>query len=144
MTPKKVKTIINKTSEDLNISESIIDDVISFYWKQVRNSIVEVKNDSLKINGLGTFNVKSWKLNGIIDKYEKNIKSLEKYNNKYMTFQRHAILANTKKRLEKLQALKEKINKEKLRKKEIKEKRKEYVNNKNLESKESDFRRNKK
>ena len=75
MTPKKVKTIIKKTSDDLNISESIVDDVISFYWKQVRESIVEVKSNSLKINGLGTFNVKSWKLKGIIDKYEKNIKS---------------------------------------------------------------------
>ena len=32
MTPKKVKTIIKKTSDDLNISESIVDDVISFYW----------------------------------------------------------------------------------------------------------------
>ena len=51
MTPKKVKTIIKKTSDDLNISESIVDDVISFYWKQVRESIVEVKSNSLKING---------------------------------------------------------------------------------------------
>mgnify|MGYP003626465459 CR=1 FL=1 len=143
MTPKKVKTIIKKTSDDLNISESIVDDVISFYWKQVRESIVEVKSNSLKINGLGTFNVKSWKLKGIIDKYEKNIKSLNGYDNKYMTFQRHAILSNTEKRLIKLQDLKEEINKEECRKKQIKKKRKEYVNNKNLESKESDLGRNK-
>ena len=68
---------------------------------------------------------------------KKTIKSLDKYENKYMTFQRHAILANTKNRLKKLKELESQFEEEEIRKKQTKEKREEYINNKNLESKES-------
>lgn len=137
MNPKKVKLITKKTSEELNISESTVDDVISFYWNQVRNEIVNVNSISIRINSLGTFHIKNWKLKSVIEKYEKTIKSLDKYENKYMTFQRHAILANTKDRLKKLKELESQFEEEEIRKKQTKEKREEYINNKNLESKES-------
>ena len=74
MNPKKVKLITKKTSEELNISESTVDDVISFYWNQVRNEIVNVNSISIRINSLGTFHIKNWKLKSVIEKYEKNYK----------------------------------------------------------------------
>jgi len=138
MNPKKINSIITKTSQELNLSESLVDDIIGFYWNQVRNSINNAEHASLKINSLGTFKVKKWKLDSLIEKYNNHIENLSKNNFKYMTLQRHAILNSIKEKLERLESVKKDILLEEKRKEEIKIKREEYINDKNMESKESD------
>jgi hypothetical protein len=139
MNPKKVSTIIKKTADDLDFPESLVDDVISFYWEKVRKTVNDIESHSLKINSLGTFKIKSWKLKDIIKKYEAYTKDLDENDRKYMTFQKHAILDATKDRLKNLYKVHKEIEEEKKREEEIKEKRKKYVNNQNLEGKESNI-----
>ena len=133
MRPKKIREIVKKTANDLDLPESTIDTITSFYWLQVRNTINEVDTHSLSINGLGTFYIKPWVLNKLISKNEIFIKNFTNSNIKKMTFQKYAILDQAQSRLKILKEIKEDILLEKERKKEITKKRKKHVSDKNLE-----------
>jgi len=133
MRPKKIREIVKKTANDLDLPESTIDVITSFYWLQVRNTINEVDTHSLSINGLGTFYIKPWVLNKLISKNEIFIKNFTNSNIKKMTFQKYAILDQAQSRLKILKEIKEDILLEKERKKEITKKRKKHVSDKNLE-----------
>ena len=135
MKPKKSKLFIKKTAKNLNINETIVEDVIDFYWKKIRISLSDLENINVNIINLGSFKIRASKINLIKDKYEKYIKTLEVES---MTFDKHVNKNIIEDKLKKLNKIENDIKEYHKRKKEIKNKREEYINNKNLESKESD------
>jgi nucleoid DNA-binding protein len=134
MKPKKSKTFIKKTAEDLSINETIIEDVVDFYWKKIRVSLSNLEYININILNLGSFKIRASKISLIKDKYEKYIRNLEVES---MTFDKHITKNNVKEKIKKLNEIEKDIKQYHKRKKEIKNKREEYINNKNLESKES-------
>lgn len=142
MHPKKAKSFISKTANDLNIDKNIVEKVISFYWKSVRLKVSKLESSLIHVSNLGTFGVRKTKIEDVKRKYNNYLKTMP--SSDLMTFDKHKFKLETIERLEKLDNLHNEIE-ERIKEKEEKLlKRLEYVNNKNLESKESDFRRNKK
>jgi len=135
MIPKKSKNFLKKTSEDLDIKESMVEDVIDFYWKKVRISLSELDYIKVNILNLGSFKIRKSKIKAVKHKYNEYIKTLELES---MTFDKHVTKNIIKEKIKNLNKIENDIKDYHKRKKEIKNKREEYINNKNLESKESD------
>jgi len=89
MIPKRPKKLYKELSEDLDISESMVDDIISFYYKEVRKTLSSL--DHLKVNlpGLGDFLLRTTSVKSMIKKYKKyeqifNNETFVNYHNKKM------------------------------------------------------------
>ena len=136
MKPKKLKVYINKTADDLDLDKTLVEDIISFYWKNVRLSISNLESSSVTISNLGTFKIRSNKINRIKENFERHISILSKDS---MTFDKHTLQKVIKDKLNRLNEIEKEIKYHHKRKEKVRKKREEYVNNKNLESKESDF-----
>lgn len=141
MHPKKSKIFISKTADDLNIDKSIVEKVISFYWKSVRLTVSKLESPLIHVSNLGTFGVRQTKIEDVRQKYKNYLKNMP--SSDLMTFDKHKFKLETIERMEKLNKLQDEIEKRNKEKNEKLLKRLEYVNNKNLESKKSNSRRNK-
>ena len=130
MVPKKAKDFVKQTASHLDISETLVEDVSSFYWRALRKAVSNLDAPSIAVSNLGTLQVRYNKIEKIKTKYNNYLaaQSLET-----MTFNKHAMQVDSKYRLERLEQLKDQLEEEYQRKQEIKSKRLEYVNSKNME-----------
>lgn len=133
MNPKKPKEFIKPTAEELELKESIVDDVVSFYWNTVRKVLSNLESPSVSVTNLGTFKVRYNKIEKLKQKYENYLSNL---NYEEMTFNQHTILNISKAKIASLDLIKSKMEEERQRKLEVKQKRKEYESNKDVESQE--------
>ena len=60
--PKKSKEYIPVVAEELSIPDKLVEDVINYYWQEVRKSLSSMKHSRIHISNLGDFVVKHWKL----------------------------------------------------------------------------------
>lgn len=60
--PKKSKEYIPVVANELSIHEKLVEDVINYYWQEVRKSLSSMKHSRIHISNLGDFIVKHWKL----------------------------------------------------------------------------------
>lgn len=123
MNPKKPKDFIKPTAEVLQHPESLVDDIVSFYWSTVRKALTEFKGPSITVPNLGTFKARYSKLDKIEHKYQTYLEGLvpEK-----MTFNKHTMQNTALQKLEGLRRMREEMQEEYNRKLEVKRKRKEY------------------
>ena len=77
MNPKKAKEFIKPAAEKAEVSEKLANSLINFYWNRVRKEINDVKHYNITIENLGTFKLKHWKIDEIIDKYKKKVSKME-------------------------------------------------------------------
>lgn len=131
MIPKKPKLIIKQVSEELDISESMIDDIVSFYYKQVRLNLSSLENLKINIPGLGDFIMRKELVKKLIKKQEsfRNATDTE-------TFSKYHNLKQTERKLEKLYAAQIKIEEFLKTKKEFKDER---ISKRNMEEQETDL-----
>lgn len=137
MTPKKPKEFIQPTAEDLGLSDSLVDDVTSFYWSAVRKALSEMKGPLIKVVNIGTFKARYKRIPLIEKKYHHYLANLE---SDKMTFNKHTLQNQSKLKLEALSRIRKQMEDEFERKAEVRTKRKEYVNNKALEEQKEDPR----
>lgn len=144
MRPRKAKEFIPKTAENLNLSENLVEDVIDFYWQEIRKSLSSLKHQRVHVTNLGDFIIKHWKIDNKID-------SLEKWEetNKQKGMQQISARFKTAENLFELKEIKKVIDEEGQRKDFIKLHKKvanvsKGKHNKNLESKRSNTRRSNK
>jgi len=69
--PKKAKEFIPDVADKLALSKELVEDVIDYYWREVRKSITTVTHSRIHLTNLGDFVIKEWKLNGKIEGLEK-------------------------------------------------------------------------
>jgi len=94
LNPKKPSDIFPIVAEAANAKEQLVEDIVSFYWKEVRDTLVNCKSHNVFIDGLGTFKAKPWKLPEVILKYERMVKKYQELitgENK-LTLQKFSIL----------------------------------------------------
>jgi nucleoid DNA-binding protein len=115
LNPKKSKTALKGLHDDLSLEESLVVDILDFYWRHVRKSIISAEHPRINIENLGVFQVKEKSLDKTISKYEFAINKLGTEN-----FTKYARYDNMKSRLDVLQKLKEEVTIEKQRKHKIK------------------------
>ena len=58
MNPRKAKETGMETAKDLELDPFIVEDVLSFYWKEVRKTLTKAEQTSVQIINLGSFRVK--------------------------------------------------------------------------------------
>ena len=57
------------TAEELNVPLSLVDDLTSFYWGRIHKAMSGLEGPEIQVASLGTFKVKSWKLDESIGRY---------------------------------------------------------------------------
>ncbi len=115
MNPKKPEEIIRMLSEP---DKKLAEELVSFYWKDIRKALSDCKGINIIVHGLGTFKAKPWKLAELIreneNKRNKYKEILEKQNP--ISFQKFAILKEYEDKLEKLYRLRNLIEENNLKK----------------------------
>lgn len=71
MRPKKAKEFIPEVASELQHSEQLVSDVLSFYWAEVRKNLSTLAHNRIHLTNLGDFVVKHWKVDEKIEAYEK-------------------------------------------------------------------------
>jgi nucleoid DNA-binding protein len=111
MNPKKVKVLHNIVSEDLNIKTELVEDLIEFYYKEVRGLLSNLESPRINIDGLGQFVVKS----GVVIKSTEYItKIIDSHDTS--TFKAYHNLKGIEQKLDLLNKLTVKIKQEKNKK----------------------------
>lgn len=62
MNPRKSSKLYKTVSEDLNISEILVENIIEYYYKEVRTCMSELNHLRLNVTGLGHFFAKPQKV----------------------------------------------------------------------------------
>lgn len=120
LNPKKAKEYIKPTAEALKVDESLVQALTDFYWKQVRKAMSSLQGPRIEVANFGSFRIKHWKL----DEEKVRIqKILDKHDPEKMTYHRHEIRADMEVNLQRVHEIEGMVQKDELRKKEIKQKR---------------------
>lgn len=132
MVPKKAKEFKKATAEDLGLSENLVNNFIDFYWQRVRKLMSDLEHEAIQIPNLGTFKVKHWRIDETVEKHKATIVRVE---GKFAGYQ---MMVELTKRIEKLEKIKELVEKREVKFKQIKDARK---NKDNMEEPGSDMGR---
>lgn len=71
MTPKKSSSLYKETSEDINVSETLVADIIEYYYKELRIKLSGLKHSRINVEGLGQFVLKERLVETYISKINK-------------------------------------------------------------------------
>lgn len=71
MKPLKAKELIPETANDLGLSESLVQDIVTYYYQEVRKSLSSLKHARVHLTNLGDFTIKHWKIDEKIEMLEK-------------------------------------------------------------------------
>jgi hypothetical protein len=132
MIPKKASKLYKEVSEDLNIEESLVENLIEFYYREVRNAMTELKHPKLVIEGLGNFVIKPYAVRKAIPRY---IKTLDDHDTS--TFNAYYNKKSVENKLDALIKIEEKIVEEEKNKETFLKRKNEYIK-KNMERPEQD------
>lgn len=116
--PHKSKEFIKPTAEKMGHSEELVDDVTSFYWQQIRNTLSNPVNTAITVINFGVFSIKPWKLDQFIEKCDGIIK-----HTKVDTYKMYASVKQLEKKRIIIDKLVVKVQELKIKKQSIKEKR---------------------
>lgn len=119
MIPKKPQVIINQVAEELDLPESLVDDIVSFYYKELRKNLSSLEHIRLNLPGLGHFLIRGIVVKKLAYKYNVQI---EKYSTD--TFTNYHNRKSAEHKIERLTQALEKINEFRKEKKEFKDGRK--------------------
>lgn len=62
MIPKNHKQFIDPTAEETGLNKMLVEDVVGFYYSEVRKMLNDMESVNIKVIGLGTFKVKEKQL----------------------------------------------------------------------------------
>lgn len=118
LNPKKPNQLIKEVSKELDLPQSQVDDIVSFYWAAIRKYMEAGEEPLLDVESLGVFYVKRTSLNKQIEKNEEYLKFLNPAN-----ISRFNFYIETQKKLKRFKALTEKMDMNVQAKKEFKQKK---------------------
>jgi nucleoid DNA-binding protein len=79
MIPKKPKLLYKQLAEESDLNEVLVDNLITFYYKEVRKQLSSLNHPSVNIEGLGKFYVKSKTVDSQILKYQRQLAKTDGY-----------------------------------------------------------------
>jgi nucleoid DNA-binding protein len=97
MIPKKPALVVKQVAEDMDIPVSTVDDIISFYYKEVRKNLSSLEHLRIDLPGLGNFVIKKKSVDRLSKKYGI---LMEKYDNQ--TFSNYHNKKSAESKLERL------------------------------------------
>lgn len=63
----RAKTLVNKTAKDLNVSAELVNDIVDFYYSELRDKMENLTESRIRVNELGVFYTSEKKLKNSID-----------------------------------------------------------------------------
>ena len=104
MNPKKSNKLYKEVSEELDLTEDLVQDFIEFYYKEIRKNLTDLLHPRINVDGLGHFVAKTFIIRKAIPKYQKflEIQSTE-------TFAEYFNKKNTETKLNALISLESKL-----------------------------------
>lgn len=75
MIPKKANKLYTTVSEDLNLSEILVENFLEFYYKEIRTLMSNLEYPRINVDGLGHFVVKPYSVNRAIIRYSKSLEN---------------------------------------------------------------------
>jgi nucleoid DNA-binding protein len=121
--PSKSKDLIPEIANKLNHSETLVKDVVDFYWKNIRKNLSALSHPLIHVANFGDFVFKHWKL-------DEEIKRKEHYQTMPHTPVIYFKIAEV---LSDLKRMKEMLNRQNEKREFVKTQRELYELNKNLE-----------
>ena len=118
MIPYKSKDLYKEVAEELNIPINLVEDIIEYYYKEIKSNITGLKHLRINVEGLGQFVIKENFVKKTIPKYKKilsnhDTSTFNAYHNKIMLEKKLIALENIEKQLAKLELKKQKITNKK-------------------------------
>lgn len=130
MIPKKPQKLIKQVAEEFDLPQSTIDNIISFYYKEIRKNLSSLEQTKINLVGLGDFIIMQ---NGVKRLINRHTALSKTYNAD--TFKNYHNLKVSEGKLEKLTYAKKKIDEYLESKKKFKDERE---SKKNMEKPEGD------
>ena len=105
MRPKKAKQFIPNVASELALPEELVEDVINYYWQEIRKSLSNLKHNRIHITNLGDFTIKHWKIEDKIQMLEQweeknKLKGMQELTARFKTAETLFDLNNLKKIIE--------------------------------------------
>jgi nucleoid DNA-binding protein len=112
MIPQKSKSLCNEVAEELNLPVNLVEDLIEYYYKEIKSNITGLKHLRINVEALGQFVIKENFVRKTIPKYKKALtnhdtSTFNAYHNKLMLEKKLIALENIEKQLDKLKQKKE-------------------------------------
>jgi nucleoid DNA-binding protein len=114
MIPKKPQVIIKQVAEELNVPQALVDDIVSFYYKEVRKNLSSLEHPKVNLVGLGDFIILKKSVDRLTDRYtnlskEYNTDTFKNYHNLKVAESKLERLAHARKNIEEFQEKKKKF-----------------------------------
>lgn len=77
MIPKKPSEIIKTTAEEMNISETKVDDIINFFYKELRRNLSDLTDLKIENPGLGYFIIRKQKVDNSIEDINRQLNNID-------------------------------------------------------------------
>ena len=87
MNPKKYKDFYDDIAKECNAHSDLVNDLVSFFYGKVRNSLSNLENSKLYLPNLGTFSIRKNRLIKKIKRHKDMLGNLEKMT--YKGYQKH-------------------------------------------------------
>lgn len=105
MRPKKAKDLIDDVASSLNLSKDCVQEIVDYYWEELRRSLSSLKHSRVHVTNLGDFVTKHWLIDDKIDMLEKweeknKLKGLQEMTARFKTVETLFDLKNLKKIIE--------------------------------------------
>jgi len=118
MNPKKSSTLYKEVSEENNVEEVLVADLIDFYYKELRSQLSDLKYPRINVEGLGQFVIKEKLAEVYITKLTKmlpthDVSTFRAYHNKKAMEEKLRLLTEVTVKIEQEKKRKEEFNKNK-------------------------------
>lgn len=133
MIPKKSKLLYKDVSEEMNVSENLVDTLIDFYYKELKNTLTNLQHPTINVEGLGQFVIRKNLVTKSIPKYNKMLE-----NHDTSTFKAYYNKKAIEERVQLLERMNEMINQDSLRKEIFNQNKNEKYTQNNLGEQKTD------
>lgn len=120
MIPKKANELYKTVAEDLNIEESLVEDLVDFMYKNLRKNLSNLSHPRINLDGLGHFAVKTKAVNKSIERITTSLLNHDTY-----TFSAYFNKKTLENKLASLIKLEAEITQQQLKKDKFKKKKDE-------------------
>ena len=133
MVPKKAKDLYKQLAEEQNYSETLVQDVVEYYYKAIKVNMVNLTHPRIDVSGLGHFIVKISTVERGIEKTEKVLAAQDE-----STFRGYHFKKVLEERLVLLKDIQQKMIAVKEERKKFREKKNEGSTKSNLGEQDTD------
>ena len=132
MIPKKSSLLCKELSEEMDLPQSLIQDFIEFYYKEIRSSLTGLKHPRVNVDGLGQFVVRTHAVRKAIPRLKKILETHDT-----TTFSAYFNKKTLEDKVEALKSIEKQIVSLEEKKGAIQKQKDEYIK-KNLEGEKED------